>query len=343
MIYDVHRGFTAEKDPSKDTRVISTEQSFVPKHKSRREYWTFGEDRSQFGWSESVIQERKQKSQELVYNYKLSKGLIVEVPKPSATASPANEAAKNSQISGASSVNMPFSSKTLSNNPSESDKSRSVRRLLNLEASDLKLEGNVSDAMNELKQTSESNTQSMEGMSNPSSLSMDPSHTESKETAAKAASSKAQKKHSKANLWKSRSSKGEPIQKQPHKSKAKPESSSSSLPKQQSDPSSSSLPKQQSFSSSSSSPLPSNASPIQKRIEPFSNDTFQLVLVTSVETFGKSELSLPTNNTLAMFSFFQRHFSFRALIYTNSKRVKRACDALGLAYDSHYECRFTAI
>lgn len=331
MIYDVHRGFTAEKDPSKDTRVISTEQSFVPKHKSRREYWTFGEDRSQFGWSESVIQERKQKSQELVYNYKLSKGLIVEVPKPSATASPANEAAKNSQISGASSVNMPFSSKTLSNNPSESDKSRSVRRLLNLEASDLKLEGNVSDAMNELKQTSESNTQSMEGMSNPSSLSMDPSHTESKETAAKAASSKAQKKHSKANLWKSRSSKGEPIQKQPHKSKAKPVPSSSSLPKQQ-----------QSYSSSSS-PLPSNASPIQKRIEPFSNDTFQLVLVTSVETFGKSELSLPTNNTLAMFSFFQRHFSFRALIYTNSKRVKRACDALGLAYDSHYECRFTAI
>ena len=71
---------------------------------------------------------------------------------------------------------------------------------------------------------------------------------------------------------------------------------------------------------------------------PFSNDTFQLVLVTSVETFGKSELSLPTNNTLAMFSFFQRHFSFRALVYTNSKRVKRACDALDIAYDSHYEC-----
>ena len=340
MIYDVHRGFTAEKDPSKDTRVISTEQSFVPKHKSKREYWTFGEDRSQFGWSESVIQERKQKSEELVYNYKLSKGLIVEVPKPSATANPANEAAKNSQNSGVSSVNMPFSSKTLSNNPSESDKSRSVRRLLNLEASDLKLEGNVIDAKNELKQTSESNTQSMEGMSSPFSLSMDPSHTESKETAAKAASSKAPKKHSKANLWKSRASKGEPIQKQPLKPKVKPLPSSSSLPKQQS--SSSFLPKQSS-SSSSSSPLPSNASPIQKRIEPFSNDTFQLVLVTSVETFGKSELSLPTNNTLAMFSFFQRHFSFRALIYTNSKRVKRACDALGLAYDSHYECRFTAI
>ena len=211
----MHRGFTAERDPSKDTRVISTEESFVPKHKPKREYWTFGEDRSQFGWPESVIQERKQKSLELVYNYKLSKGLIVEQPKPSVTANPANEVAENSPSSGVSSVNMPFSSKTLNNNPSESDKSRSVRRLLNLEASELKLEGNMNDAMDPSKQFSESNTQSMEGMSNPASLSMDPSLAEAKANAATSASfRRPPKKSSKANLWKLRSSKAEPIRKQ---------------------------------------------------------------------------------------------------------------------------------
>lgn len=327
----MHRGFTAERDPSKDTRVISTEESFVPKHKPKREYWTFGEDRSQFGWPESVIQERKQKSLELVYNYKLSKGLIVEQPKPSVTANPANEVAENSPTSGVSSVNMPFSSKTLKNNPSESDKSRSVRRLLNLEASELKLEGNMNDAMDPSKQFSESNTQSMEGMSNPASLSMDPSLAEAKANAVTSASfRRPPKKSPKANLWKLRSSKAEPIRKQTLQSQT------STLPH-------SSPPKQHSLPSHTpSSSLFSNSSPIPKRTEPFSNDTFQLVLVTSVETFGKRELSLPTNNTLAMFSFFQRHFSFRALIYTNSKRVKRACDALGIAYDSNYECRFKA-
>ena len=74
-----------------------------------------------------------------------------------------------------------------------------------------------------------------------------------------------------------------------------------------------------------------------KRLTPFSNRTYQLVLVTTVETFGRKRIDLPTNNTFAMFSMFQKQFSFRALIFTNSKAVQRACRHFRLAYDSDYE------
>ena len=73
-----------------------------------------------------------------------------------------------------------------------------------------------------------------------------------------------------------------------------------------------------------------------KRLTPFSNGTYQLVLVTTVEIFGK-KIDLRTNNTFAMFSLFQQHFSFRALIFTNSRVVQRACRHFHLAYDSDYE------
>ena len=335
----MHRGTTKEIDSAKDTRVISTEETYVPKHASKRKFWTFGEDRSQFGWSESVRQARREKSLEIVYNFKLSKGLIAEDQTKNATASSASGAAGSGPASGVHGGNAPFSSKTFNdiNNPLESAKSRSVRRLMNLEASDLKLEDqkerssqSEQQQQQQQYQQAELNSPSTEDVKGTTPASKESANTEAEENGAKAAFPEAQKKPQKANLWKSRSSKSDPKKKQASNAKSQ---NPKLRPKPSSSPEQSSLP-----SHTPTSPLNSKSSPLPKRMTPFSNDTFQLVLVTSVETFGKSELSLPTNNTLAMFSFFQRHFSFRALVYTNSKRVKRACDALDIAYDSHYEC-----
>lgn len=279
-------------------------------------------------------------------NFKLSKGILVDEPTKNLATNSVEDVTKESTLSVVSSKYLSTSNKFLTQAPPESVKGTEVSRLTKLDVGDLKLDENVENE-NEIKSVieqetestsesnSESNSESTKDTEDSASLSTESSSTEASEVTVKTLPPKVEKKRKKTNLWKSRASKRDPIKQQTPISKTrhserKPTSSLHSIP--------SSTPKQTPLPSHTPTSLTNTkSSSIPKRMTPFSNDTFQLVFVTSIETFGKSELSLPTNNTLAMFAFFQRHFSFRALVYTNSNRVKRACEVLDIAVDSDYE------